>query len=150
MRECNKPSALNNGKKCPGNDLEHQDWQSDNCSMTQSFVASLSGEPALIAGLAVVSILFISALAVGVIVLRKLRKNKSKVYNIYTIYTRVRPCRTAPRMQTNLKSIPRRADTDNFKNGNILYSSSAFYSIFLLFAFFVDFFLFDVYRTVLA
>jgi len=40
---------------------------------------SLSDQPALIAGLAVVTVLFLSALAVGMIVFRKVRKNKAKV-----------------------------------------------------------------------
>ena len=43
------------------------------------FFKILSEQPALVAGLAVVSVLFLSAVAVGVIVLRKVRKNKSKV-----------------------------------------------------------------------
>ena len=40
---------------------------------------SLSDQPALIAGLAVVTVLFLSALAVGMVVFRKVRKNKAKV-----------------------------------------------------------------------
>ena len=40
---------------------------------------SLSDQPALVAGLAVVTVLFLSALAVGMIVFRKVRKNKAKV-----------------------------------------------------------------------
>ena len=78
-RKCNHPEPQNDGKKCSGPETEQMDCSSDFCKRNETFMDSLSDQPALIAGLAVVTVLFLSALAVGMVVFRKVRKNKAKV-----------------------------------------------------------------------
>jgi len=87
-RKCNHPEPQNDGKKCSGPETEQIDCSSDFCKRNETFMDSLSDQPALIAGLAVVTVLFLSALAVGMIVFRKVRKNKAK-------HNTPRPCQTS-------------------------------------------------------
>ena len=76
-RKCNRPEPKNGGAPCDEPDHEQQQCTTDYCK--NDWMATLAGQPALIAGLAVVSVLFLLAAGVGLFLCHKIHKNKAKV-----------------------------------------------------------------------
>lgn len=77
-RTCSKPVPANGGAACVGSNFEEQPCSGGFCQSKASFLTSLSSQPALAAGLAVVTVLFLSAIAIGIIVLRRVRSKNAK------------------------------------------------------------------------
>ena len=78
-RTCTKPVPANGGAECVGSNIAEQACSGGFCQSEASFLTSLSSQPALAAGLAVVTVLFLSAIAIGIIVLRRVRSKNAKV-----------------------------------------------------------------------
>lgn len=76
VRYCTGPEPQNGGANCDEDNHETQQCNTDYCE--ESFLDTLAQQPALIAGLAVVSVLFLLALGVGLFLLHKVRKNHAK------------------------------------------------------------------------
>ena len=79
-RTCTKPKPASGGAECVGSPFEDQSCSGGFCPADDSFLTSLSSQPALAAGLAVVTVLFLSAIAIGIIVLRRVRSKNAKVF----------------------------------------------------------------------
>jgi len=75
-RQCNRPKPQNGGAPCDESDHEQQQCTTDYCK--NGWMTTLADQPALIAGLAVVSVLFLLAAGVGLFLCHKIHKNKAK------------------------------------------------------------------------
>ena len=76
-RSCIRPKPENGGDDCSGIGIEEIPCQGGNCKET--LFSSLVDQPALAVGLAVVTVMFLTAIGIGICVIQRMRANNTKV-----------------------------------------------------------------------
>ncbi|CBY12551.1 unnamed protein product [Oikopleura dioica] len=75
-RSCIRPKPENGGDECSGIGIEEIPCQGGNCQET--LFSSLVDQPALAVGLAVVTVMFLTAIGIGICVIQRMRANNTK------------------------------------------------------------------------